>query len=394
MRTLTRIAAVTAASAACTLAAALPAAAAAPGPGVLTSGGEGPVFITVVDATAVEGDHGTTQLVFPVKLSRPSGQPLEIVVKTYGALSPSAADAGVDYEPLEDQRVFAPGTTELGVAVAVKGDPVHEPGGDEIFDLTIDDSSAGVISDGSAWGRIQDDDPIPTLSVGDVAAGEGTGGPTGFHFPLSLSNPSDEKVSVDLSASPGSAAEGVDWQAAPATVTFEPGQTAGAYTVSVVGDGEAEGDESFTVSAADPAGAQIGDGNATGTIEDDDDAVPPGPGPGPGGTGGPGSGGDGNGAGAGGAGGSPSGRAAYVPAGAAGAEPGDGAAVRVPAGDGAGGPGRAVPGPAAAGGSQPARAVAGLVLVLLGLVLLVLLLVGGRRSRPVDVGSPGRPRAL
>lgn len=274
MRPLTRIAALFTMATAATLATALPAWAAGPaGPGGLVNGGEGPVFIKAHDATVVEGDEASVELRFPVTLSRPSQSPIEIEVSTPQLLvlegaTYDAAGKGVDYAGVTDQRVFAPGTTKLDVIVGVSGDPVHE--GDEVVGLRIDDASGGVVADDFATGTIQDDDPVPTVSIGDASVIEGTGGPTGMHFTVALSNPSDEKVHVEVVPAAGSAAEGDDWQGQAAQLTFDAGETVRDYAVSVVGDDRPEPQESFTVATGHVEGAMVAEGAATGTIDDDD----------------------------------------------------------------------------------------------------------------------------
>lgn len=274
MRPLTRIAALFTMATAATLVTALPAWAAGPaGPGSLVNGGEGPVFIKAHDATVVEGDEGTVELRFPVTLSKPSQSPIEIEVSTPQLLvleeaTHDAAGKGVDYAGLADQRVFGPGTTKLEVTVKVSGDPVHE--GDEVLGLRIEDASGGVVADDFATGTIQDDDPVPTVSIGDVSIIEGTGGPTGMHFTVALSNPSDEKVHVEVVPAAGSATEGVDWHAQAAQLTFDAGQTVDDYVVSVVGDDRPEPQESFTVTTGQVEGAMVAGDAAMGTIDDDD----------------------------------------------------------------------------------------------------------------------------
>lgn len=274
MRPLTRIAALFTMAAAATVVPTVPAWAGGPaGPGTLVNGGEGPVFIAVHDAAVAEGDQGTVELRFPVTLSKPSQNPIEIEVSTPHLLmvqgAPAdAADKGVDFADVQGQRVFPPGTTKLEVAVGVKGDTVHE--GDEVVGLKVVDASAGVIADEFAAGTIDDDDPVPAVSIEDVSVAEGTGGPTGMHFTVALANPSDEQVHVEVVPAAGSATQGDDWQGQPAHLTFEPGETAKDYAVSVVGDDVSEPQESLIVSTGQVEGAVVVDGKAVGAIEDDD----------------------------------------------------------------------------------------------------------------------------
>ena len=93
-------------------------------------------------------------------------------------------------------------------------------------------------------------------------------------FEVSLSRPSSEQVTVQLSTSSGTATGGTDFQAASWTVTFGPNWT-GPYRASLAvhDDQEIEPDETFTVTLTNPVGATLGDATATGTIRNDDTAA-------------------------------------------------------------------------------------------------------------------------
>ena len=110
-----------------------------------------------------------------------------------------------------------------------------------------------------------------SLSLGDVVVGEGNGGLTPAAFPVTLSRPSAQSVSVGwATVAGGTATAGADYVPASGTFVFAPGQTAGLVTVSVIGDTAVELDETFLVDLSGPSGALIVDGQATGTITDDD----------------------------------------------------------------------------------------------------------------------------
>ncbi|QGG95681.1 Calx-beta domain-containing protein [Actinomarinicola tropica] len=132
---------------------------------------------------------------------------------------------------------------------------------------------------GAASARPDDVIPVPgatppTIHISQETHAEGTGGPTGFHFTVSLSHPSDQPVSVDLVTTPGSATSPSDHQSVPATVVFAPGQTTADYVVSVVGDAVPEGDEEFVVEMSNAQGGTIVGGGGLGTILDDDGRGP------------------------------------------------------------------------------------------------------------------------
>ena len=112
---------------------------------------------------------------------------------------------------------------------------------------------------------------LPTVSVSDAEAYEDDGR---MSFEVSLSQPSSEQVTVQLSTSSGTATSGTDFQAASWTATFGPNWT-GPYRVSLAvhDDQEIESDETFTVTLTNPVGATLGDATATGTIRNDDTAA-------------------------------------------------------------------------------------------------------------------------
>src|SRR5262249_38648062 len=53
-------------------------------------------------------------------------------------------------------------------------------------------------------------------------------------------------------------------------LTFTPGTTTQTFTVPILGDTLAEGNETFTINLSKPANATVGNANATATILDDD----------------------------------------------------------------------------------------------------------------------------
>src|SRR5262245_35053342 len=78
--------------------------------------------IRVADSAVVEGNSGTTNLVFHLRLSEASG---ETVMVDY-ATRDITAQAGVDYSPSFGVALFPPGTTNLDVIVSVNGDKLNE----------------------------------------------------------------------------------------------------------------------------------------------------------------------------------------------------------------------------------------------------------------------------
>lgn len=116
--------------------------------------------------------------------------------------------------------------------------------------------------------------PKPAVSVGDVSVNEGNSGTTSMAFPVTLSKPSRQSVSVSYATANGSATAPADYASATGTLTFAPGETSKSITVSVVADLAIEPDETLSVTLSSPANATIARASATGTIKNEDTQVP------------------------------------------------------------------------------------------------------------------------
>ena len=80
-------------------------------------------------------------------------------------------------------------------------------------------------------------------------------------------------ASVDYTTSAGTAAEGIDYQAASGTIEIPSGAGEATISIDIVGDTDVEADETFTVTLSSPTNATISQATATGTIQDDDSAA-------------------------------------------------------------------------------------------------------------------------
>ena len=110
---------------------------------------------------------------------------------------------------------------------------------------------------------------FPSVSVSDARAAEGEA----VEFTVSLSEASDEQVTVDYATSNGTAESGTDFTAGSGTLTFSANDTSETVRVETADDSADEEDETFTLTLSNPAGATLDDAEATGTIEDDDEAL-------------------------------------------------------------------------------------------------------------------------
>jgi hypothetical protein len=227
-----------------------------------------PPTVSIGDATVVEGDSGTKNATFTVSLSQPRKSSVSVKYATANgtAVAPSDFTAKAP-----TQLSFSAGQTSKTVAIALKPDAFGED--DETFSLVLSAPVGVVIDDGQATATIvNDDDPAPEVSVGDVSIVEGASLSKNVVFTVQLSAPAQGAVSLKYKTVNGSAVAPGDYTAkAPTALSFQKGQTSKSVTVSVKGDKVDEPDETFHLVVSDAsAGLVIGDGTATGTIVDDD----------------------------------------------------------------------------------------------------------------------------
>jgi hypothetical protein len=213
----------------------------------------GPVYVT-------EGNSGTTNAVFTVRLSNAYDEPVDVGYST----SNGSAAAGSDYQAVNDTVTFAPGETVKTISVPVIGDRVAEY--DESFYVTL--------SGGSGYGYAVIRDNEPRLGINSASATEGNAGTTTMTFTVTLSAAYDEPVTVGYSTSNGSATAGNDYESANGTLTFAPGETTKTVTVTVNGDRLSESDESLYVVLSGASGnAMITNSYGYGTIRDDEPRI-------------------------------------------------------------------------------------------------------------------------
>ena len=106
----------------------------------------------------------------------------------------------------------------------------------------------------------------PAISVSDAAVEEAEGAV--LVFSVTLSRASSRTVTVDYATSDGTAQAGSDYTTASGKLTFNAGDTSQTVQVTVLTDQEDEGDETLTLTLANPSQATLDDATATGTIED------------------------------------------------------------------------------------------------------------------------------
>lgn len=108
---------------------------------------------------------------------------------------------------------------------------------------------------------------LPSLSVEDASAAEGTSGTTPMVFQVTLSAASAKSVSVGYATSDGTATAPADYVATSGTLTLSPGETTKTITVPIVGSQSIAPNKQFSLNLVNPVNATLLSDTATGNIE-------------------------------------------------------------------------------------------------------------------------------
>jgi|GEM_PF-2314737 len=121
---------------------------------------------------------------------------------------------------------------------------------------------------------------VPTVTIADAETDEGDEETSNLGFTVTLSEATEEEVTIDFSTEEGTAEAGVDYtEIEEGTVTFEPGEVTQTINVAIIGDTVVEEpiEETFSVNLSNAEGAVLPEGGATatGTITDNDEPEAP-----------------------------------------------------------------------------------------------------------------------
>ncbi len=111
---------------------------------------------------------------------------------------------------------------------------------------------------------------LPRLHVADAVSPEGNSSLPPLVFPVTLSAPALDPITVEFSTRNLSAVAGVDFLASSGMLTFAPGQTQAFVFVRMVGDSRDEPSRSLRLELRFPVGALLERPSAMGTILDDE----------------------------------------------------------------------------------------------------------------------------
>ena len=233
--------------------------------GVVTISDQAPGFLTVDDLSALEGDTGITRAYFTLRLSAP----LRNTASVRFMLLPGTATPGIDYVPASGRLDIPAGQTVSRIPLDILGDRVWEL--DETVELILSEPQSVRLSRSQAVATLLNDDPQPTVTTRDASVREGDAGLVGLVFPLILSNPSSQEITVSVGTRDGTARSGADYLATDLLVRFLPGEVESSATVQVIGDRIDEPDETLFLTLRDVWNGQLGGAEVRGVILDDDE---------------------------------------------------------------------------------------------------------------------------
>ena len=240
--------------------------------------------VSVNDGIVVEGDPGVVDPNCPwwfgcyqndnhpqpvlLTLDEPSNEWVKVQY-TFG--NPGSATPNTDYSAYTYPAFIPPGETSLEVNFTTIGDTAVEPDEDATFSI-VSAVGATVGTATAAVTIIDDDVPAPPQPVvalsGDVVADEGEGA---ANVDVYLDGPASADVTVDWTATPGTAGSPDDFVELSGSFTVPAGDTIASFPVTLADDTLQEPDESFTVALSGIAGpATLDPATAQVTIADDD----------------------------------------------------------------------------------------------------------------------------
>ena len=229
-----------------------------------------PPGLSIGNAWVKEGDNGTTNAVFTVRLFPPTGRTVTV---DYGTADSSAL-AGADYTAVQGTVTLTPGDSAATVLVPVLGDTLMEP--DETFTVSLRNpvNAPLALEQTTGTGTILDDD-YPTLSVDDVSVVEPAQGSTSAVFTLRLSAPLLRSARVDYGTGDGTAHAPDDYLPTAGSVTLAPGATATTVEVPILADALSESEETLFLNLTNISGVKLERRQARATIVDNNAASLP-----------------------------------------------------------------------------------------------------------------------
>ncbi|WP_299403943.1 glycoside hydrolase family 9 protein [Acaryochloris sp. IP29b_bin.148] len=113
---------------------------------------------------------------------------------------------------------------------------------------------------------------MPEIEIGNVTVSEADDQAV---FEVTLTDASDQRVTVQYSTANGTALSGSDYEAQSGRAIFEPGQTSTLIRINLLEDTADESNENFSLELSQPANADLANTVGVATIQDNDSSMPP-----------------------------------------------------------------------------------------------------------------------
>src|SRR2546427_2077375 len=126
--------------------------------------------------------------------------------------SPTAdgpALAGTDYLPTNGTVIFVASMPPPPISALFPSRRSSDP--DETFFVNLSNPLNALLADSQGMGTINNDDPLPALSINDATVTEGNQGTTNAVFTVRLSAVSGQTVTVHFATADGTATAGSDY---------------------------------------------------------------------------------------------------------------------------------------------------------------------------------------
>jgi len=213
------------------------------------------------------GEDGGTAVVTVSRFGGTAGE-----ARVDYATSDGLATAGQDYVATSGTLIFPDGITSQTFSITITNDTIDEL--NETINLTLSNAAgSGALGfQSTASLSIFDNDPQPSMSIGDVSVTEGSSGTTNAVFTVTLSAASSFTVAANFATADGSAVAPSDYLLSNAVVTFNPGELTKTVSVTVNGDTTPEGHETFLGNLTNASNAFLQDSQGVATILSDDAA--------------------------------------------------------------------------------------------------------------------------
>lgn len=214
-------------------------------------------------------ENGTDAATVKATLTNKSSKAVTVKLTLSGAVKDT------DFTVLSD-TITIPSLQTTG-SVQIKGIPNSKFNNNKTLIVSTSDADVTHATTGASKSvdlTITNIDAKPKVTVAPVEFKEMDSGSLKAVFTVSLSEASDEAVTVDYSTSDGSAKSPKDYTSTSGTLTIPKGETSGTIEVDVINDKLDEEDEDFSLTIKNPAGADLGASTTAKCTIKDDDAAP------------------------------------------------------------------------------------------------------------------------